>query len=389
MPPETATAPNPSAPPAPPAATAGESGEPGSSFAWLREAADRVADVATRRDVYHVGFWCVAAAVLFYVERPVDSHEKVTAVVTSLGFYAAIVYFNLNYLLPSYLTAKRVGVYLLLFVTAALVATPLRALVLYWIYDGHPGVQRGVMAAQGGIFLTHVAAGCSSTMLKIAADWTRNQRERQRLEAENLASELNFLRSQVNPHFLFNTLNSLYALTLKKSDEAPETVLKLSGMMRYMLYESNATLVPLRAEVDYLRNYLALERLRHGASADVRFDVDGEVGGQRIAPMLFIPFVENAFKHGMAKVLGEGFVHIVLLVEGGEARFHLENAKPAVDLDDGRPGGIGLINVQRRLELLYPEAYELHTLVTDDTYSVDLYLDLDAVVVDDHHPPTP
>ena len=355
----------------------GEPAERAAREGWLGPAWSRVAGLVQLREVYHFVFWLAAAALLFYIERPVDSTEKVAAVLSSLGFYAAIVYFNLNYLLPNYLNAKRAAVYVVLFVTAALVSTPVRALALFWIYDGHPTVQRGVMSAQWGIFLTHLAAGCASTMVQIAADWARNQRERQKLEAENLASELNFLRSQVNPHFLFNTLNSLYALTLKKSDDAPETVLKLSGMMRYMLYESNAPLVPLSAEIDYLRNYLALERLRHGATADVRLEVEGAVDGQRIAPMIFIPFVENAFKHGMAKVLGEGFVHIVLLVEGDEVRFHMENAKPAVNLeDDGRPGGIGLINVQRRLELLYPAAYELHTLETEDTYSVDLYLDL-------------
>lgn len=359
-------------------------GGPSAVRRYGRQAVRWLGEWVFRREIYHVAFWCLAAALLFFLESPLDSPQRITEVVTSIGFYAAIVYFNLNYLLPAYLTEKRVGLYLLLFVSAALIATPLRALVLYWIYDGQPSMQRSVMGAQWVIFLSHLAAGAGSTMLKIAADWTRSQRERQRLEAQNLASELNFLRSQVNPHFLFNTLNSLYALTLKKSDDAPETVLKLSGMMRYMLYESNAPLVPLRAEIDYLRNYLALERLRHGEHADVRLDVDGRVGDQRIAPMLFIPFVENAFKHGMAKVLGEGFVHIVLLVEGAEVRFHLENAKPAVNLeDDGRPGGIGLINVQRRLELLYPEAYELHTLETEDTYSVDLYLDLDGTLAPD------
>lgn len=364
----------------------GENAEPAAAHFGSR-AIRSLADWVLRREVYHVAFWCVAAAILFYMESPLESPQRITEVVTSIGFYAAIVYFNLNYLLPTYLTDKRVGLYLLLFVSAALIATPLRALVLYWIYDGQPTMQRSVMGAQWVIFLSHLAAGAGSTMLKIAADWTRSQRERQLLEAQNLASELNFLRSQVNPHFLFNTLNSLYALTLKKSDDAPETVLKLSGMMRYMLYESNAQLVPLTAEVDYLRNYLALERLRHGEHADVRLDVDGEIDGQRIAPMMFIPFVENAFKHGMAKVLGEGFVHIVLLVEGEEVRFHLENAKPPVNLeDDGRPGGIGLINVQRRLELLYPEAYELHTLETEDTYSVDLYLDLAGTVTLDQKP---
>ena len=163
-----------------------------------------------------------------------------------------------------------------------------------------------------------------------------------------------------------------------------------------MLYESNARAVPLHKEVDYLHNYLDLERLRHGEAADIRFDVEGEVTDQVIAPMILVTFVENAFKHGIAKVLGAGFVHLVLLVEREEIRFHIENAKPpdaVLDSEGAEPGeavaakagtaeppvlagGIGLVNVGRRLDLLYPDRHELHTLVTEDTYAVDLYLDL-------------
>ena len=345
---------------------------------WLR----RALDVVSQREVYHVAFWVAAGLALFYLERPLSSAREVIGVLATLGFYAAIVYFNLNYLFPNYLNDKKVGLYVMFFVLAALIATPLRSLALYWVYDATTFARSDLMTIQANIFLSHLAVGAGSTMLKIAADWTRNTRERQALEAQHLQSELRFLRSQVNPHFLFNTLNSLYALTLKKSDRAPATVLKLSDMMRYMLYESNARLVLLQQEVDYVRNYLDLEQLRHGEHADIRFDIDGEIDGQRIAPMLFITFVENAFKHGFARVLEGAFVHIILLIEDQEVRFHIENAKPTLLPDDEErgPGGIGLINVQRRLDLLYDQRYELHSLETEDTYSVDLYLNLSAAL---------
>ncbi len=333
---------------------------------------------AGRREVYHVAIWLVVTALLLYLERPIDGSREVAMVVAQVGFYAAIVYFNLNYLFPEFLIQKRVGLYLLLFVLAAAIMTPIRSLVIYWLYVRTPFDVDGLLRIQSAIFLSHLAAGAGSTMLKIASDWTRNNREKQKLQAQTLQSELKFLRTQINPHFLFNTLNSLYALTLKKSDRAPETVLKLSEMMRYMLYESNARSVPLSSEVDYLRNYLDLERLRHGDKADIRFEVDGEVGEQEIAPMILVTFVENAFKHGLGKVLGAGFVHIVLLVERQEIRFHIENAKPSELIRTDDPGGIGLVNVERRLDLLYPGQHELHTLITDDTYAVDLYLDLNT-----------
>lgn len=352
---------------------------------WL----GRAGAFAARREVYHAAAWAGATALLLVLEAPIEDSREVVAVLASVGFYAAITYFNLSYLFPEYLMRKRIGLYLLLFVLAALIMTPLRSLVIYWIYVRSPVGVDGLLEQQGLIFVSHLAVGGTSTMLKIASDWTRGTRERQRLQQQTLTSELRFLRTQINPHFLFNTLNSLYALTLKKSDRAPETVLKLSEMMRYMLYESNAATVPLGKEVDYLRNYLDLERLRHGDQADIRFDVEGAVDEQVIAPMIIVTFVENAFKHGIAKVLGAGFVHMVLLVERDEIRFHIENAKPtdalaerddhgarAVQPNRGPSGGIGLINVGRRLDLLYPGRHELHTLVTDDVYAVDLYLDL-------------
>ena len=329
-----------------------------------------------RREVYHGAVWVAATILLLTLEAPLEDSREVFTVIANVGFYAAMVYFNLNYLFPEFLLRKRIGLYLLLFVLAAAILTPLRSLIIYWIYVRSPVGMAGLLEQQGLIFLSHVAAGGVSTMLKIASDWTRGTRERQRLQQQTMQSELKFLRTQINPHFLFNTLNSLYALTLKKSDRAPETVLKLSEMMRYMLYESNAASVPLQREIDYLRNYLDLERLRHGDAADIRFEVEGEVDGQEIAPMILVTFVENAFKHGLGKVLGAGFVHMVLLVSEEEIRFHIENAKPSDHAADARPGGIGLVNVGRRLDLLYPGGHDLHTLVTEDIYAVDLYLDL-------------
>ena len=348
----------------------------------IRTRVGQLVDLVAQREVYHVLFWVIAGLGLFYLERPLQNSREVIGVLSTLGFYAGIVYFNLNYLFPNYLNEKQVGLYVMFFILAAMIATPLRSLVLYWVYDRSVLGTSELLNVQASIFLSHLAVGTGSTMLKIAADWTRSSRERQKLEAQNLQSELRFLRSQVNPHFLFNTLNSLYALTLKKSDSAPATVLKLSNMMRYMLYESNARLVPLQKEVDYVRNYLDLEQLRHGEHADIRFDVDGDIIEQQIAPMLFITFVENAFKHGFARVLEGAFVHIILLIEGDEVRFHIENAKPSLRPDDDEPGGIGLINVQRRLDLLYDQRYELHSLETEDTYSVDLYLNLKAAEED-------
>ena len=121
-------------------------------------------------------------------------------------------------------------------------------------------------------------------------DWARQLRERQVLQTQTMQSELRFLKSQINPHFLFNTLNNLYALTLKKSDKAPEIVIKLSEMMRYMLYDCNEKRVPLSKEVKYIKNYLDLEGLRQGKNVTINFETEGSITDQKIAPLLFIPF---------------------------------------------------------------------------------------------------
>jgi LytS/YehU family sensor histidine kinase len=209
-------------------------------------------------------------------------------------------------------------------------------------------------------------------------DWLESQREKQELQSQTLQSELKFLKSQINPHFLFNTLNSLYALTLKKSDLAPEIVLKLSEMMRYMLYECNEREVPLSKEINYLKNYLELEKIRQGKKMNINFQMEGELANQKIAPLMFIPFIENSFKHGLSNQISNGYVDIKLKINGEKVNMNIENSKAAsMPSPTGkRSGGIGLKNVRRRLNLLYPEHYKLEIEEDPNTYKVKLEIDL-------------
>jgi len=195
-----------------------------------------------------------------------------------------------------------------------------------------------------------------------------------------MQTELRFLKSQINPHFLFNTLNNLYALTLKKSDEAPEIVIKLSEMMRYMLYECNEKRVLLSKEIHYIRNYLDLERIRQGKNVNITFTVEGSANNEEIAPLLFIPFLENAFKHGLSNQIDHGFVDIRMHIEKDMVSFFIENTKAPVrpQADPNRKsGGIGLVNVHRRLNLIYPEKYDLRIDNHPNTYAVELTIELD------------
>ncbi len=215
--------------------------------------------------------------------------------------------------------------------------------------------------------------------IKTLKKWYQDQQMHKSLEKEKLEAELKYLKSQVHPHFLFNTLNNLYSLTLKKSDNAPELVLKLSELMSYMLYDANAAQVPLSKEIQYLQNYIALEKIRYAERLDVAFNIGGQTAGKMIAPMLLLPFVENGFKHGASGDLDTVWTVIDLTVHSNRLVFKMENSKPAdpeTSLHSAGRNGIGLSNVQRRLDLLYGNNYDLKIFDEPDSFLVVLKIEL-------------
>ena len=311
----------------------------------------------------------------------------------NLVFYMVMVYFNVLYLFPKYLRTGRYAMYALTLFGVAFALTPLKLMVKYVLFARDGGVRADILENLDSYFASMFLVAGLSTIGKIMLDWVTQNQKRQKAKNESMQSELRFLKSQINPHFLFNTLNSLYALTLKKDDKAPDIVIKLSEMMRYMLYECNEPKVPLRKEINYLQNYLDLERLRQRKGIEIRLDVSGQVSDQMVAPLLFIPFLENSFKHGVNANISDGFVNARLAVEGRELSFTLENSKGSVmpgQLHAGRPsGGIGLVNVRRRLDLLYPGNYDLTVSETPDTYTVRLDLELAPPLLVDLPPKHP
>ena len=332
------------------------------------------------RVVYHATFWLIVFIILVIFSRgDLGLGFTITFELINILFYIIIVYFNLIYLIPNYLNDKNFLTYCGLLLVSVLILTPIKIFILYFLFSPFPEIQQKLITHQYWyFFFTFMIAG-SSTIFKIVTDWVRYQRDRRELQTQTMQSELRFLKSQINPHFLFNTLNNLYALTLKKSDKAPEIVIKLSEMMRYMLYECNERRVSLSKEVNYIRNYLDLERLRQGENVEIKFEITGKMNDQKIAPLMFIPFLENSFKHGLNNHLSTGFVTINLNVEEKRIQFDIENSKaeslPATE--HRRSGGIGLVNVRRRLNLLYPDHYQLEIRDNPKSYGVFLNLDLD------------
>lgn len=193
------------------------------------------------------------------------------------------------------------------------------------------------------------------------------------LESKKSKAELALLKSQINPHFFFNTLNNLYGLTVEKSDDAPTVVLKLSEMMRYTIYLGKEDFVPLKDEVDYLHNYIELQKIRYAKEVDIQFD-HSKISDYKITPLLYIIALENAFKHGVEKLIENAYIHIKISVDEGIIHFEIENNFEKQETNYN--AGIGLENLKQRLQLLYPKK---HQLTIENSYSVyNLSLKLDT-----------
>lgn len=207
--------------------------------------------------------------------------------------------------------------------------------------------------------------------------WFEKERLTIRLEKLNIETELKFLKSQINPHFLFNSLNSIYALTLSKNDKAPEVILKLSEILRYILYEGGEKTVELKQEIEYIKNYLELEKIRFGERLKLSIEINGDYSGMEISPMILLPFVENSFKHGVNSTVEESFINIKISVDKNVLYFEIENNKHPDYSSEPKPNsGIGINNVKKRLNLIYPEKYSVKLDDRGKTYKVNLILHL-------------
>jgi len=337
----------------------------------------------TSKLVYHTAFWLTLFILLSLISGSnINYFLKFSVMVIQHVFFMVLVYSNIYLLVPKFLSNNRILAYLVNLLALVIVTTCGRVVLQYWLLTGRHNSQEDLLnSGQILIFVLHFFIALASTIYVISSQWVRNAREKQELKTEQIQTELKFLKSQINPHFLFNILNSLYALTLKKSDMAPTMVIKLSEMMRYMLYECNEKRVPLEKEINYLRNYLDLEKLRIGNKMDVELNVHGDLEDKYIAPLIFINFVENSFKHGgISGNKTKGHVNLDITVRNEEIHFILENSKP-LRLGETKSmkavGGIGLKNVKNRLDLVYANNYKIDIKEDDDIYSIDLALQLD------------
>lgn len=296
----------------------------------------------------------------------IQSDNKALTTLFVILLLAPAIYINNLFILP--LFRKRTLVFFLLFIGNTLLFSMI-AIFFITLFENQTFEWRMLFNFLGIMIL---ALSFGST-IKIARDsFTRRQHEKE--------AELKLLKAQLNPHFLFNTLNNLYGLSVLKSDKLPGLMLKLSELLRYSLYETKETLVPLKKEIQYLKNYISLEKIRLEETTTIQFTQTDNLDSQEIAPMLLIVFVENAFKHLTISAEAKSRVVVSIKVEDGKLTFLCENTNANAhgaeeNLEIGE-NGIGLLNAKKRLNLMYPERHSLRITENSKTYNVELVIDL-------------
>lgn len=337
-----------------------------------------------RELIAHLVYWLfiggILGVILYASDRKTDLHVMSVAIGYMGIINISIFYINYTLLIPQLLkrywvyTFSIIGLIAVMTCVKTIMAVLCRAELLEHI-NSKTGVSTEMSLTSfvvSSIFTSgfFIISGC---LIKFAMDWFSNIRIQRSLETEKKDMELQFLKSQLNPHFLFNSLNNIYSLAYQKSDKTADAILKLSEIMRYMIYESNDSWVALSKEIEYVTSYIELQKLRFKDGAAVIMTLNGEIDNQQIMPLILISFVENAFKHGVANDPKDP-IRINIIANQKILHFSISNKKNNSNKD--QMGGVGLTNVERRLQLLYPERYKLNIVNSATHYTIELMLDI-------------
>ena len=340
--------------------------------------------ISSNRLLQHILYWVFYVSFFGIVWGSYDFDFKKTFTIQLLllPLHMGMVYFIIYFLMPRFLYRKKVALFFIYFWITLLVTAVINRyidnyviLVNFFPHWYQVSVFDPIVMLTTIIKLNFPLA--VPVTIKVFDYFASIQRAQQQQESKRVEAELALLRNQVHPHFLFNTLNSLYSLVLKKSDQAKDVVLRLSGLLRYLLYETAANSVPLEQEVDFIRDYLDLERIRFGNTLLADLTVEGDLQGHHIAPMLLIPFVENAIKHSTGGLHQAARVQISMQLNDRILILTVDNSIAQKEKTDAPlPGGVGLPNVAKRLELLYTGRYELNVKADNLHHHVTLLLNL-------------
>ncbi|MEP7268969.1 MAG: histidine kinase [Saprospiraceae bacterium] len=339
-----------------------------------------------RVPIMHMLFWLAYFSFFFYQisNHPKNNTEETPFIEIFLNafshtvYLATVAYLNYFIILPRYLSSKKGWNYILEFTLMAVIITliyvPMKRLLTdgYTYHNGFYYSYRFIF----GSFVTSIFVAVFVASLRFFTEWQELDELKTKYKNEKLTAELKFLKNQINPHFLFNTLNNLYALAYSNSPQTTEVISKLSQMMRYMVYDCNNDYVPLSKEIEYINNYIALEKLRLNNNIPIEFTVTGNPHDKKIMPLLLIPFLENAFKHGVSNT-HDSWVKAQLECNGKSISLHVSNSKSTHNGSAASTNsGVGLENVKRRLMLNYPEKHKINLVSTDDEYIANLEVQL-------------
>jgi sensor histidine kinase YesM len=334
----------------------------------------------------HLLFWfcsIVFAISAFYVASDhkliLNSNLVLRAFIPNIGF-ALAVYFNLYLLIPKFLKNKSYIFYTFwLILLLAISAILIQLIFVYSLKAKDFEDQfRGMFSSHFFTALFYVGI---TSLFKFVKDWIQLQEIKLKIaqiEREKLEAELNTLKSQLNPHFLFNSLNNIYSLALTNSPQTPEIILKLSDLMRHVLYESRENFIPVKNEVNFLTNFIELQKIRLNNEIEIQYSVEGDIPEKKVIPLIFEPFIDNAFKHGLRNPAQAPYIHVFIYFQPEIMRFELENNFASTPHSQtSKSSGIGLKNIERRLEFLYsPNQYKYEIIRTDHTFTILLEVQL-------------
>jgi len=333
------------------------------------------------RWLLHLCFWI--AVLLFYTiffgYQNVSYNITFSFVIVLLPVTIVTTYF-LNYeLIPNYLFKRRYTKFFLYFIYTLIVSFYIEMMTVMGIFiavaemnmeELHPSNTNALFLIAGMYVVVFLGVA-----IKLVNQYNSNQVEIQKLKGDKIEAELKFLKAQLHPHFLFNTLNNLYSLILEKSDKASDVVLKLSELLDYVLYECNAEFIALEKEINQLKNYIELERLRYGNRLDVEFIHDTIPKKMSIPPMILMTLLENSFKHGVSKSMENSWIKVDLKADEKMMLFSIKNSNcPINKSKPEKQGGIGIENLKNRLKLMYKDNYQL--MINDNKSSFIVKLQL-------------
>ena len=325
-------------------------------------------------------FWIFWAAGLFYnfnwefIKFQFQLHEY-------FALDISFTYFVVYYLSPKYLIRKKFFKFSISIFIFTILTYLLYISYRFWLDDMIKASRDNQLLTSWYFSMNFIIHGppviCAMFFtFKMFKNYYIKMQEKITLTKENANAELQLLKAQVHPHFLFNTLNNIYSFALIKSPKAGSLLLKLSDTIRYMLNECEAAFVPLEKEIKMIENYIGLEKVRYGNRLNMEIEIKGNYQNKFIAPLLLIPFVENSFKHGASKILKHPLIKMDIEIKEGSLLFNLKNSKPLKANVVNGNNGIGLRNVQKILELLYPHQHELKINSTDYEYSIYMKIPL-------------